>query len=157
MKRTRWTCPLGAQIDTSGKSDAAAGESTTRRLRTLEEKLSILAEASRPGVSVAAAARKHELNANLLFAWRRLHRRGLLEAQRHVPPLLPVTITTPTVVPTRQTSAVAATGRSGRACSGSPTAESSIEIVVAGDTRIRLHGDAQRVALARILAWLPSR
>ena len=57
-------------MDTSGKSDAAAGEPTTRRLRTLEEKLSILAEASRPGASVAAVARKHELNANLLFAWR---------------------------------------------------------------------------------------
>ena len=34
-------------MDTTGKSDAAAGEPATRRLRTLEEKLSILAEASR--------------------------------------------------------------------------------------------------------------
>ena len=144
-------------MDTSGKSDAAGGEPATRRLRTLEEKLSILAEASRAGASVAAVARKHELNANLLFAWRRLHRRGLLEAQRHAPPLLPVTITTPTVAPTRRSSAVAATSRTARARSGSPTSESSIEIVVAGGTRIRLHGDAQRVVLARILAWLASR
>ena len=144
-------------MDTSGKSDAAAGEPTTRRLRTLEEKLSILAEASRPGASVAAVARKHELNANLLFAWRRLHRRGLLEAQRHAPPLLPVRITTPTVTPTRPSTAVAATSRVARARSGSPTAESSIEIVVAGDTRIRLHGEAERVVLARILDWLPGR
>ena len=141
-------------MDTSGKSDAAGGEPATRRLRTLEEKLSILAEASRAGASVAAVARKHELNANLLFAWRRLHRRGLLEAQRHAPPLLPVTITTPTVTPTRGSRAVTATGRAG---AEAPTSESSIEIVVSGDTRIRLHGDAQRVVLARILDWLPSR
>lgn len=144
-------------MDTSGKSDAAVGEPATRRLRTLEEKLSLLAEASRAGASVAAVARKHELNANLLFAWRRLHRRGLLEAQRHAPPLLPVTITTPTVTPTRRSSAVAATSRTGRARSGAPSSESSIEILVAGDTRIRLHGEAQRVVLARILDWLPSR
>lgn len=144
-------------MDTSGKSDAAAGEPATRRLRTLEEKLSILAEASRPGASVAAVARKHGLNANLVFAWRRLHRLGLLEAQRHAPPLLPVTITTPTVTPTRRGRAVTATGRAGRARPQEPAAESSIEIVVSGDTRIRLHGDAQRVVLARILDWLPSR
>lgn len=138
-------------MDTTGKSDAAAGEPATRRLRTLEEKRSILAEASRPGASVAAVARKHELNVNLVFAWRRLHRLGLLEAQRHAPPLLPVTITTPTVTPTRPSCAVAAARHPARARSGSPSTESSIEIVVAGDSRIRLHGGAQRVVLARIL------
>ena len=144
-------------MDTSGKSDATPGEPVTRRLRTLEEKLSILAEASRPGASIAAVARTHELNANLVFAWRRLHRLGLLEAQRHAPPLLPVRITTPTVTPTRPSTSVAAPSRTARARAGSSTAESFIEIVVAGDTRIRLNGEAQRVVLARILDWLPGR
>ena len=144
-------------MDTSGKSDATSGEPVTRRLRTLEEKLSILAEASRPGASIAAVARTHELNANLVFAWRRLHRLGLLEAQRHAPPLLPVRITTPTVPPTRPSTSVAAPSRTARSRAGSSTAESFIEIVVAGDTRIRLNGEAQRVVLARILDWLPGR
>ena len=59
-------------MDTSDKSEATAGEAATRRLRTLDEKLSILAEVAGPGGSVAAVARKHDVNANLVFAWRRL-------------------------------------------------------------------------------------
>jgi len=97
------------------------------------------------------------LNANLLFAWRRLHRRGLLEAQRHAPPLLPVTITSPTVTPTRRASVVADTTRTRGQRSVMPTAESFIEIVVESGTRIRLHGEAQRAVLAHILEWLPNR
>ena len=144
-------------MDTSDKIEATAGEAVTRRLRTLDEKLSILAEVTRPGGSVAAVARKHDVNANLVFAWRRLHRLGLLEGQRHAPPLLPVTITTPTLTPTRRLSAVAAPSRAGRARSRTATPESCVEILVGEDTRLCLHGDAQRAVLARILEWLPSR
>jgi transposase len=144
-------------MDTSDQSEAAPGEAATRRLRTLEEKLSILAEATRPGASVAAVARKHDVNANLVFAWRRLHRRGLLEGQRHAPPLLPVTITTPTVTPTRRASGGVAKSRAARVRSGTPTAESCIEILLGEDIRLRLRGEAQRAVLARILDWLPSR
>lgn len=69
-------------MDTSPKSDPNGGdaERATRRIRPLEEKLAILREASEPGASVAAVARKHGMNANLLFGWLRLHRRGLLES-----------------------------------------------------------------------------
>jgi transposase len=142
-------------MDTSRNEDGEPGERTTRRIRTLEEKLRIVAEAARPGASVAAVARKHELNANLLFAWRRLHRRGLLEAQRHAPPLLPVRITSPTVTPTRRASTTAVRSRGTRPAAS--TAESFIEIVIASDTRIRLHGEAQRAVLVRLLEWLPGR
>lgn len=74
-------------MDASTKSDVdergvAVG---TRRVRTFEEKLAILKEAAVPGASVAAVARKYGMNANLLFGWRRLHQRGLLESQRHAP------------------------------------------------------------------------
>ena len=90
-------------MDTSPKSASLSegAERQTRRIRTLEEKLSILKEASGPGASVAAVARKYGLNANLLFCWRRMHERGLLEGQRHARavPLLPVKITTPTITP----------------------------------------------------------
>jgi transposase len=58
---------------------------TPRRHRTIEEKLAILAEAAAPGASVAAVARRHELNTNVLFGWRRLQAKGLLE--RHTRPL----------------------------------------------------------------------
>jgi len=58
-------------MDNSDKSEAAPGNAMTRRLRTLEGKLSILAEEALPGGPVAAIARKHDVNAN------------------HAPPLLP--------------------------------------------------------------------
>jgi transposase len=72
-------------------------------MRTLDEKRKIFAEAMQPGVSVAAVARQHGVNANLLFGWCRLHRRGLLDAAGAVTPaLLPVKITEPTLTPARR-------------------------------------------------------
>ena len=49
-----------------------------RRHRTVEEKLRIVQEALQAGASNAEVARRHGLNANLLFNWRRQHERGLL-------------------------------------------------------------------------------
>jgi len=45
--------------------------------------------------------RKHGVNANLLFGGRRLPKRGLLDYCREPVSLLPVTVTTPTVLPCR--------------------------------------------------------
>ncbi len=141
-------------MDTSPKGDEQPVERATRRIRTLEDKLRIVEEASRPGASVAAVARQHGLNANLVFGWRRLHRRGLLEGQRHAPPLLAVQITSPTLTPTQRASTSVA-----KACSTgkAPAAVSCIEIVLGDERRIRLHGEAQRAVLARVLAWLADR
>ena len=51
----------------------------TRRLRTIEEKRRIVEEVLTGTESVAIVARRHEVNANLVFAWRRQYERGLLE------------------------------------------------------------------------------
>ena len=50
---------------------------TKRRYRSLEQKLQIIEEALVPGASVAAVARAHDVNANLVFHWRKLYRAGL--------------------------------------------------------------------------------
>jgi transposase len=50
----------------------------TRRYQGAEEKRQIIEEALRPGASVAAVARAHGINANMLFHWRKLYRAGLL-------------------------------------------------------------------------------
>jgi transposase len=52
-----------------------------RRKYTVAEKQAILAETRRRGASVAEVARAHGINANLLFGWRRLERRGALCAE----------------------------------------------------------------------------
>jgi transposase len=47
------------------------GGKRRRRLRSEDEKRRIVAETFERGASVSAVARRHELNANLLFTWRR--------------------------------------------------------------------------------------
>src|SRR4051794_41958832 len=42
-----------------------------RRSWSADEKRRIVEESLRPGASVAVVARRHDLNANLLFTWRR--------------------------------------------------------------------------------------
>jgi len=80
-------------------SDQAAVAPALRRVRrTNEEKRRIAAEAMLPGASVAALGRKHGVNANL---GRRLPKRGLLDHCREPVSLLPVTVTTRTVLPCR--------------------------------------------------------
>lgn len=144
-------------MDSSVTSDADENTPATRRIRTLAEKLSILEEADRPGVSIAAVARRHGINANLLFGWRRLHQRGLLEARRHAPPLLPVEITSPTITPTQRVNAHVKRGRRARVDRAQEATSGSIEILLPGDVRVRLCGEAERLVLTQILEWLPRR
>jgi transposase len=49
-----------------------------RRRRSLEEKRKIVELTLRPGASVARVAQQHLVNANQVFKWRNLYRRGLL-------------------------------------------------------------------------------
>lgn len=139
-------------MDTSSQDH---GLPAKRRIRTLQEKLQILAEADTPGASVATVARKHDLNANVLFGWRRMQRRGLLEGQRHAPPLLPVRITEPTITPTKRASKEA-TRTTNVSDAGKPS-EGIVEIIFADQTRMRFGGAAQRAVLAHVLEWLSRR
>lgn len=50
-----------------------------RTFRTIEEKRKIVEEALKSPHSVAVVARQHGLNANQLFAWRKLYLNGRLE------------------------------------------------------------------------------
>jgi transposase-like protein len=47
-----------------------------RRHRTIEEKVRIVAESRLSGASVAEVARRHAVNANQVFSWRRLADQG---------------------------------------------------------------------------------
>lgn len=148
-------------MDTSPKSeiDERAAERATRRMRTLDEKLTILKEAAQPGASVALVARKHGMNANLLFGWRRLHRRGLLEEQRHGKsvPLLPVKITTPTLTPSDRTAGRLIRMRRKGTALPDATTDSCVELVLPDGMRVRLYGQAHRSVLDLILERLGSR
>lgn len=138
-------------MDASLKSeiDEGGAERATRRIRTLEEKLEIVREASKPGASVAAVARKHGMNANLLFGWRRLHWRGALESRRHAKPvpLLPVKIESPTLLPTVRANSTLKTALPERE-------RGLIEIELPGGIRVRLQGAVDTLLLKRVLKTL---
>jgi len=62
----------------------------SRRRWTAEEKRRIVAETRAAGSSVSVVARRHDINANLLFKWKRLEEAGapdppLLEGPEFVP------------------------------------------------------------------------
>ena len=137
-------------MDTSAKSEQGG----KRQFRSVQEKLRIVEEASQPGASVAAVALRNGVNANLVFGWRRLQRRGLLERQREVAPrLLPVKVTMPTLTPSERTTLPAA-----KRSKHHPTpVPSYVEIVFAGAASVRLHGEIAPATLTHILEWASRR
>jgi len=63
----------------------------TRVFRSKQERRQIVEETLKPGTSVALVAQTHGVNANQLFAWRRMYRDGQLESGTSAA-LLPVQI-----------------------------------------------------------------
>jgi transposase len=61
---------------------APDGTVERRRTRSLDDRKRIVEEALAPGASVAAVARRHGLNANLVFKWIRRSRDGWRDRRR---------------------------------------------------------------------------
>jgi transposase len=148
-------------MDTSDQASVGVDEAdiSSRRMRTNEEKRRIVEEALVPGASVAAVARRHGVNANLLFGWRRLHKQGLLQRSREpAVPVLPVKVTTPTVVTERRGGAVT---RSSSHLRGRPVAtprsSAYIEIELPCGAHVRVHGRVEPRTLAEVLTALATR
>nr|CUV47585.1 IS2 insertion element repressor InsA; KpLE2 phage-like element [Ralstonia solanacearum] len=55
-------------------------EPERRRRRTAHEKVAIVQETLVPGASVSAVARRHGVNANQVFGWRKQYQEGSLTA-----------------------------------------------------------------------------
>jgi transposase len=74
---------------------AQDGAGERRRTRSLDERKRIVEEALAPGVSVAAVARRHGLNANLVFKWIRRSREGWRDRRREPAKEKPVVVAPP--------------------------------------------------------------
>jgi transposase len=143
-------------MDTSASrtiTDKTGRRTGPRRRYTTAEKRAIVEETRQRGASVASVAQQHGINANLLFGWRRLHQQGLLEPDdaATAAPLVPVRISTPTVVAAKSPPTVPK-ARQRRASSGG-----AIDIEFAGGIRVRVQGDVDRTTLARVIDVLSSR
>ena len=112
-----------------------------RRLRGNAEKRRIVEETLVEGASVSMVARRHDVNTNLLFTWRRLYRQGLLDSCREPASakLLPVRI---------GTTGVAAGSNERMPSSG------EIEIELPGEVRVRVRGPVDRDVLADVVSVL---
>jgi transposase len=73
---------LSSSLDAARPTPNTTGGKRSRRVWSAEEKLRIADEAIVPGASVAEIARRHGVNANLVFTWRRAAQR--LKKNRHL-------------------------------------------------------------------------
>jgi transposase len=120
------------------EDSAEGGERRRRRIWSEEEKRRIVAETREPGSSVSIVARRHDLNANLLFTWRRTIGAASGsdgDAMRLVPAVI-----TPGPVPAVPPTPAAPTGR--------------IEIALAGGDRVIVDAMVDAAALRRVIEVL---
>jgi transposase len=119
------------------------GESKRRRrVRSEDEKRRLVGETFEPGASVSAVARRHGLNTNLLFTWRR-------EMGRGVSALADDSVT---FVP-----AVISSAAAEASVPSSPSAAGQMEIVFAGGERVIVDRTVDGAALARVVKVLSRR
>jgi len=69
-----------------------AEPSAKRRYRSKRERRQIVEETLQPGASVAVIARRHDVNANQVFHWRKLYREGRLDVEPATAQLVPVRV-----------------------------------------------------------------
>jgi transposase len=78
-------------VDTSEQALHVRVPGRKNRRRTIKERRDIVEETLVPGASVARVARRHDVNANQVFYWRKLYREGRLGISIATP-LLPVRV-----------------------------------------------------------------
>jgi transposase len=127
-----------AAVDTLGRRVAP------RRYRTVEERIQIVTESRVRGASVAEVARRHGVNANQVFAWRRQQDQGVLgrRARRAAVKLLAVQVRSEAQEPGTE------------AGTATPASEGRIEITLADGVRIAISGAVSAEQLHQVLAVL---
>jgi len=117
------------------RDDRTTGGRRRRRAWSLEEKRRIVAESLEPGASASLVARRHDVNTNMLFTWRRQLEAG------DAPPVQPVSFVPAAI--TAEASAAPCPRGSGR-----------IEIMLASGAQVIVGTDVDEAALARVIKVL---
>ena len=118
------------------------GPGALRRRWSDAEKRRIVAESYQPGVSVSVVARRNDVNANLVFNWRRRFR----EQAGGTGGLVPVVVEPPPL-----------DAAAGDAAAGDAPAAGRMEIALADGSRVIVDREVDGSALARVLAVLARR
>jgi len=140
---------MGASAEVA-MTDKLGRRSGPRRQYSIAEKRSMVEETHVAGASVPEVALRHGVNANLLSVWRRLHQEGrLIEgATSKQVALLPVKVTTPTVLPSERAVPRKPAEKSPGVC---------IEIDFSGGQRLRIRGRIDRTLLKDLIVALSTR
>ena len=118
-----------------------------RRRFTPEQKLALVAEVSKPGVSVAALADRHGVSRSLLFEWRRQVREGLMPGVTRVDG-------SPAMVPVSVVAEPRSKEMSPFHSPGSPQATAMIEVVLTNGRVLRFPEAIRPDVLGRLAAAL---
>jgi len=113
-----------------------------RRQWSKDQKAGIVAESYVPGASIAEVARRHGINANLLFTWRKRFGTQKTAGACHAVKMLPVAVI-PDIAPPIVETVSEAAGR--------------MEIVLAAGDHIVVGADVDAAALARVVKALSRR
>jgi transposase len=121
---------------------AGRDERARRRVWSAEAKRRIVAETYEPGASVSIVARRHDLNANMLFTWRRRARTAGPSGAAHGVTFVPAVISAPSV---------------STASSPKRPPVGRMEIALAGGDRVIVDADVDAAALGRVINVLSRR
>ncbi|HEY4762652.1 MAG TPA: transposase [Candidatus Sulfotelmatobacter sp.] len=130
---------------TQSVSGAVVGpaKSPKRQLRTIAEKRQIVEETMVEGASVARIARAHGVNANQVFYWRMLYRKGRLGAAT----LLPVRVTSESL-------SLHASSLPERTCAKSVSSSAGTIHIELRHAQVRIEGSADPAVLRVLLECL---
>lgn len=87
---------MDAHEDTPRIQVLSVSDTGRRRRWTDDEKVRIVEESGRVGVTLAEVARRHEITRSMLYDWRYRHKLGLLGAPMPFMRLVPIDCGTPT-------------------------------------------------------------
>ncbi len=141
-------------LSASRAEPSDASRPNARRRWSEEEKRRIVAEAEAPGASVSVVARRHDLNANLLFTWRRQVRREECSAGVGSAAFVPAVIAPdegaeagePAVTPRKHGEAIQD--------KSVPRPPGLIEIILPGGRRVIVDKEVSAAALGRVIGVL---
>jgi transposase len=125
------------RIAANSEIGAAIEAPVRRRHRSKQERRQIAEESLQPGISVAVLARRHGINANQVFQWRKLLREGRLEVKPAAAQLMPVRI-----------------GGVMEDNSGSVDRQTGVIHIELGRVRVRVKGSVDPATLRTILEQL---
>jgi transposase len=116
----------------------AAPRRTTRHW-SYEKKRRVVEETMKPGMSVSIVARRHDINANLVFCWRKLYQEGRLGVKAGEQSFIPVGIVG------GQSSVLAPASVS------APRMAGLIELTLPGGITLRVDNKIEEAVLRRVL------